>query len=125
MIASERYSLRIDRMRIHACHGVMPQERIVGNEFELSLRLDLDRSVAEGAANDSLDLTVNYAEVIETIRNEMKRESLLLENVVRRIAVAILSRFDAIEGGCIDLRKLTPPCGVECEGVGVTISFSR
>ena len=72
-------SVYIDKLRIFARHGVLPQERTVGNTFEVSVRLDFN--ALRAMISDSIDDTVNYAEAVEIIRGEMSMPSQLLENV--------------------------------------------
>lgn len=113
----------IDRLVLRAFHGVMEQERIVGNEFEVSLNLGLSALCDEGAADDLLDKTVNYASVIRVVKQQMAIPSKLIENVAWRIARAILDEFPMVEGGEVKVTKVTPPCGVKVEGVSVVYRF--
>ena len=59
----------IERMQIRAHHGVLEQEKRVGNLFEVSVRLFYDFS--EAAATDSVENTVNYAEAVDIVRGIM------------------------------------------------------
>lgn len=72
---------------------------------------------------DSLQDTVNYAEVYELIRREMSVPSALLENVVARIAKAILRNFRLVTCADVSVTKYCPPIDGYC-GKGVTVSFS-
>lgn len=98
---------------------------MVGNDFRVDIELECEPSVDEAAAADSLDGTVNYAEVIAAVRREMATPSALLENVAWRISRAIGSEFPLVRGGSVEVTKLMPPCGVATEGVSATISWSR
>lgn len=114
-------SVHIDGLRVFARHGVLPQERTVGNTFEVSVRLDFDARDAMVA--DSLADTVNYAEAVEIIRQEMSRPSRLLENAVYRIHQALIEHFPTITGGHISLYKLQPPIPAEMRRVGFSIDW--
>lgn len=62
-------TIEINGLEIHAGHGVLPQERMVGNTFRVDLCLDLDLSKAMDS--DNVDDTVNYARVIGIVKQEM------------------------------------------------------
>ncbi len=114
-------TVEINGLRLYAYHGVMEQEKRVGNEFEINMSL---RCVSDDAGrNDDLSTTVNYAEVIDTIREVMATPSLLLENVAWRLREEITRRFPLVSGGSVNVRKLTPPCGVQLHHVGVTLEW--
>ena len=114
-------TIEIKRLRLFANHGVGAQERIVGNLFEVSIALKYPADAA--GISDSVNDTLNYAEVIDVVKHEMAIPSNLLEHVASRIRSAILAKWPAIEGGMIRVAKLTPPCGVELEEVAATIEW--
>ena len=47
--------ITVDRLRLFARHGVMEQERRVGNEFEVTLRITYPSVITR----DSIDATLN------------------------------------------------------------------
>ena len=47
----------------HAHHGVLPEERTLGQKFEVDLALSVDLRAA--GASDALQDTISYAEVYE------------------------------------------------------------
>lgn len=112
--------ITINSLRLQAHHGVLDQERRVGNTFEISLRINVP-SADLAAAADDLGLTVNYAEIVSIIKDEMRIPSRLIENVAFRIARAIRCRFGAmIESGEITVAKLAPPIPAQMEKVSYT-----
>lgn len=109
-------------MRCYARHGVMPQERLVGNEFEVSVRIVYP--AAEAVENDRLEATVNYAEVCSIVKDVMAVPSALLENVCGRLKTALQERFPLIESGSVRVAKLSPPVpNVRLESVSVELSW--
>lgn len=114
--------ISIEGLRIRANHGVFSQETLVGNVFEVSLRLSYPPA-NEAMADDDLGHSLNYAEVIEIVKREMAMPSKLLEHVVGRIRAAILEAYPAIDGGEITVRKLTPPVSAQLDSVGFTYSW--
>lgn len=112
--------ITVDRLRLFARHGVMEQERRIGNEFEVTLRITYPSDVTR----DSIDATLNYAKAVDVVREVMSEPSQLLEHVAWRISEALRSRFPAIEAIETTIVKLRPPIeGAELAGVGVTYSW--
>lgn len=116
-----RTTITLDRMKFHARHGVLEQERRVGNTFEVSLRLDYP--FADAMASDRLDATLNYAEVYEVVKREMAEPSQLLEHVAGRIRTALLREFPLISGGFIRIEKCRPPIPGITGSAGVEVSW--
>lgn len=94
-------------MQFHAFHGVMEQERTVGNRFSVTVKLRYPFSRAMDS--DELDGTLNYAEVYDVVKGEMAVPSKLLEHVAGRIRKALLLRFPEIGGGYVKIVKKAPP----------------
>lgn len=108
---------------MRAYHGVLEQERVVGNDYIVSLRVDYP--IAKACMTDDVSDTMNYAEAAEVIRREMLQQSNLLENVAYRIAHAILTTFPLALKATVDLRKVAPPMSIDSEGAGVVVELSR
>ena len=105
-------TIHIDTLRLFAHHGVSEQERRTGNHFTVSAELRYDAT--EACRSDEICSAVNYGEVIDTIRSEMRIPSQLLEHVAARICPAIKS-------GSVTVTKVCPPCGADLAGVSVTL----
>ena len=95
-----------------AYHGVLPEERQMGNTFVVDLVLDAD--ISQAACTDNLADTVNYAEAYEVVKREMAAPSLLLEHVCGRIATALLDSFPPLSRVNVCVTKKNPPI----EGAG-------
>ena len=111
----------IDEVRFHAFHGVMPQERAVGADFTVSLRVEYDFTKA--AVSDDLADTISYADLFHVMKREMLIPSQLLEHVAARIVKAIASKWPQVQWLDIRLRKDNPPMGADCKGAGVELHF--
>ena len=106
-------------VRFHAFHGVMPQERKVGADFTVSLRVGVDLSLP--VESDAVEDTLNYATLYEVVRQEMAIPSQLLEHVAGRIGKAVFRHFPQVETVDVVLTKLSPPMGADCEGASVEL----
>lgn len=115
------FTIEINNMRIHARHGVMEQERRVGNLFEVTVHLTYPVDGEE--VSDSLDGTINYAEVTDIIRREMAIPSQLLEHVAFRLRTALASQFPQTTSGTVRVAKLTPPLGARLTSAAATLRW--
>lgn len=116
-------SIHIRNIRLYAYHGVMPMEQTVGGEFSVSV--EVWTSLEKAAKSDQVEHTVNYAELYQIIVREMKQPSKLIENAAWRIGQAILGEFADISAVEVQLTKLNPPMGAQCDGAGVTIRIEK
>ena len=117
----ERSYIVLKEMRFYAYHGVLPQERRVGGEYSVTLRVETDLS--EAMESDQLEATVNYAELYELVKREMLVPSKLLEHVAGRIAKAVMDNCPQVKGLELKVMKLNPPMGADCQGAGVELKI--
>lgn len=114
-------TIEINGLRLFARHGVAAQERVVGNEFEITLHVT---APVEGALlNDNLAATLNYAEITDLIKNCMAVPAALLEHVAYDIRRAVLDRYPEITAGMVRVAKLTPPIPADMDSVAVVIRW--
>jgi dihydroneopterin aldolase len=109
----------LSSLRFHAYHGVMPQERLTGNDYEVSLKIGYD--VSNAAISDEVDDTLNYAGVYDIVAQEMQVPSKLLERVAWRIGDRLFRRYAFIFTVDLRLTKLNPPMGADSLGAGVEL----
>lgn len=115
--------IRMEGMKFHAFHGVLPQENLVGSNFYINLKLKTDFSQA--AETDELKGTVSYAEIHAVVKEEMQITSKLLEHVCGRIAKRIFHDFPSIDSINISLFKENPPMGACAQHIGVEAHYAR
>lgn len=109
----------IDRLRLYAFHGVMPQERRVGGWFVVTLRVHYD--ISQAFASDDVAHTVNYAQLCQIVESEMSKPSNLLEHVAGRVADAVFGQFPEVSELELSITKENPPMGANCDGAGVEV----
>ena len=114
-------TILLENMKFHAFHGVLPEERIVGNTYSVTVKFSFDFSKA--AKEDNLDETINYAEVYELVKNEMRQPSKLIEHAAQRILDRILLRLPEIKSLEVQLSKHNPPVSGEVEKATVVIFY--
>ena len=101
--------LCLNKMVFYARHGVFPQERIVGQVYEIDLKLWLD--LGPVGQSDRIEEGLSYADVYETVKNEMQKPSNTIEHVAERICLKIKSEYHTVKKVRICLRKENPPLG--------------
>jgi dihydroneopterin aldolase len=113
--------IAVNRLVLQGFHGVMEQERINGNTFEISV--ELFYPIEKAMMSDDVEDTLNYAQVVDIIKQVNAVPSKLLENFIYRLRCSLLAQFPAITGGSITIAKLTPPISAEMASVSVTYNW--
>lgn len=110
----------IEDMRVEAHVGIFPRERAAPQTLELSLTFGVPDAAA---ANDDIDDTIRYDEVINRIRQELgERHFNLLETLGEYVISLMLDEFGA-PWVKISIAKMGIAKGVK--RVGVQIERSR
>lgn len=111
----------IDNLRLHAYHGVLPQERVVGNDYVVNIKVGYP--IERACDTDSVEDTLNYAEVAEVVADVMRTPSSLLEHVAGRVVEALKTRFPLVESVNISIRKMAPPISHDMDSAGVELEW--
>jgi|AGTN01.2.fsa_nt_gi dihydroneopterin aldolase len=114
-----RTKINLDKMHFYANHGVLPQETVIGNEFEVSLTLEVD--VFAACASDDVRDTINYADVFDLVKAEMQIPSKLLEHVAGRILEKLKEHYPQIAAIEVRVAKMHPPVNGEMEKAEISI----
>lgn len=117
-------TIHIHRLALQGRHGVLPQERVVGAMFYVSLDIDSEVS-SEALLHDRLSGTISYADIIERVRQEMSVPSALLEHLAHRVGQRLLADFPTIHSLTVRIDKENPPCGVCADSIGVSLRMAR
>lgn len=118
---ADRIQLR--GLRALGTHGVLPEEGVRAQPFEVDLDLDVDLRAA--GRSDDLGDTVDYGQLAALVAGIVTGERhALLERLAERIAEAALAdeRVTSVE---VTVRKLRPPVAVDMATAGVHIVRSR
>lgn len=111
--------IELKQMTFFAYHGVMEQERKVGNTFTIDLTIGMDLSRA--IASDKLDDTISYADVYQAVKEEMAIPSNLIEHAAGRILQRLKADFPVIQQLRIRLAKRNPPMGGDIVSAAVVL----
>lgn len=97
----------------------MPQERMVGADFLVTLKVGYP--LAKAMVSDDVADTLDYASLYALVEREMREPSKLLERVAGRIVEAVAKSFPQVTTIDLMLTKLNPPIGADCQGAAVEI----
>lgn len=111
--------IELNKMSFYAYHGVLPEETITGNKFEVNIKLEYN--FVESFETDDVRDTLSYADVYEVVNHEMNTPSKLLEHVAGRIFKKLKETFDGIKILELRVSKLNPPVGGEVEKADIII----
>jgi len=100
-------------------HGVLPEEQVRPQPFEVNIELLVDTAAA--GQSDELGDTVDYAAVCEAVSRVVASEQFrLLERLAARIA-EVCRADPRVEGVVVEVRKLHPPVRAMLDHVAVRI----
>ncbi|GAB4381173.1 MAG: dihydroneopterin aldolase [Salibacteraceae bacterium] len=113
--------LCINGLRFRAFHGCHPLETERGGEFEvdIKLRADLSRS----AESDKLADTIDYVEVMTTVKKVMETRKNLIESLAYSLARALKNRFPEVSSVEITLTKHDVPVSFRLDSVSTRVTL--
>lgn len=104
-------------------HGVLPEERLNGQNFIVDLELEIDSRPA--SLSDDLAQTVNYAEISDEVVALIQGPAVnLIETLAARIAEKIL-HHDAVQRVSVQVNKPNAPINQIFSNVSITITRTR
>ena len=116
--------IEIQDLVVFANHGVLKEEKAMGQKFVISLSLFADMQKAAGT--DDINEAVNYAEVCEFVTEFTKKNRCkLIEAAAENIATALLLCYPLLSRVDVKLKKPWAPVGLPLGSIGVSISRSR
>ena len=106
-------------LRALGVHGVLPEEKVRAQPFEVNLELSVD--LAPAGQSDDLNDTVSYADIIESVERVITHERFeLIERLAQRIAEVCRSD-ERVTAVVVEVRKLRPPVPSVVRHVAVRI----
>jgi 7,8-dihydroneopterin aldolase/epimerase/oxygenase len=116
---AESVTIEIAGLSLYTHHGVSEAEREVGQRLVLDLRLDVGET--DATVTDSIEDTVDYAEVCQLVALvAQQRSHRTLERLCSTIADRLLSDYD-LEGVWVKASKPEPPIALSVEEVSVEV----
>ena len=112
----------IKGIQVYAHHGVLKEERTIGQKFVIDVDMFVDLRLAGNT--DDLNNTVNYAEVCDlVIRTATQKKFKLIEALAEAVASEIINRFK-VKKTKVCVKKPHAPINALLETLGVEIERS-
>jgi dihydroneopterin aldolase len=116
---AESVTVEITGLSLYTNHGVTEAEREVGQRLVLDLRLDLGET--DATVTDSIEDTVDYAEVCQLVALiAQQRSHKTLERLCSTIADRLLADYE-LEGVWVKAAKPEPPIALSVDEVSVEV----
>ncbi len=116
---AESVTIEIAGLSLYTHHGVTEAEREVGQRLVLDLRLDVGET--DATVTDSLEDTVDYAEVCQLVALiAQQRSHNTLERLCSTIADRLLADYE-LEAVWVKAAKPEPPIALPVEEVSVEV----
>ena len=116
-------SISLNNIRVHANHGCLREEGLIGSDYRVDMVVRADLS--KPSLSDKLSETVDYVHLNNIVKEEMAIRSKLLEHVAQRISTRILTELEMVDKVEISVSKINPPIGGDVESVSVKIENTR
>ncbi len=117
--AAEAVTIEISGLSLYTHHGVSAAEREVGQRLVLDLRLDVGQT--DATVTDSIEDTVDYAEVCQLVALvAQQRSHKTLERLCSSIADRLLADYE-LEGVWVKATKPEPPIPLSVDEVSVEV----
>jgi dihydroneopterin aldolase len=107
-------TIELKEVKFFGYHGVYLEEKKTGGEFEINLSV----SFSPSKKIQSVAETINYENLFELLKEEMKQPRELLETLTMEICERLQGKFPSINNITIEIVKLNPPI----EGFTGTVS---
>ncbi|OFX78441.1 MAG: dihydroneopterin aldolase [Bacteroidetes bacterium GWE2_29_8] len=102
--------IEIEDIEVFAYHGCTESEKIIGGNFIVDISYKYNSAKAE--ENDDITLAVNYQDITNIAREEMRQTSNLIEHVCKRIFDKIKLKYNKnISYLKVTISKKNPPVG--------------
>jgi len=115
--------ITLSGLRVHGRHGVFDHEREAGQDFIVDVALDVP--IAEAAATDDLERTVDYGALADTLADIVSGEPCnLIETLAERLAAACLED-ERVRRATVTVHKPQAPIAHQFADVSVTVERAR
>jgi len=105
-------------------HGLLEHERANGQDFYVDVVLNCDLLAV--SKSDSIDETVNYAEITDLVVSEITTNPVsLIEKLAGRIAERILHSYSRVHSVSVTVHKPQAPVSASVKDIAVQITRTR
>ena len=107
-------------MEFYGFHGLLPEEKKIGQRFNVDLELFLNLQVA--GETDDMNDSIHYGHVYELVKEIVEGQSVnLIETVAETIATQLFFKFTLLSACTVKVIKPDPPIPGHYKSVAVEI----
>lgn len=118
------FEIFVKNLVLYGYHGVNPEEKKEGQDFLFNVQAKVKKDSFKG--EDNIENTVNYSQIIDTIKNVNKNNKFdLLETFAEKISGEIFKISSLIKEVKVKIEKIKPPINENLESVGVSYKLKR
>lgn len=114
-------SIEVTGIRAYGYTGYLPEERVLGQWFEVDLILWLDLTLA--GTSDNIETTLDYRQAIYIVKKQIATAKFALIEKLAATIVSELLQIDKVQKVQLKLSKLAAP--IPDFGGKITISLTR
>ncbi|MEA3423493.1 MAG: dihydroneopterin aldolase [Bacillota bacterium] len=116
--------ISMNDMIFYAYHGVLEEEKRLGQKFIISIELIVELKAA-GISDDVMD-TVSYADVYEDVKKIVHGDKYnLIEKLAEEISKVVLMKYSLVNGIKVEVLKPEAPVDGTYHSFGVEICRNR
>jgi 7,8-dihydroneopterin aldolase/epimerase/oxygenase len=113
--------IQLTGIRCYGYTGYLEEERVLGQWFEVDLRIGLD--LATAGASDRIEDTLDYRSVIAAVKEIIATSKFaLIEKLAEKLITAVLAFDQVIQ---VDLKLHKPAAPIPDFGGKITLELSR
>ncbi|MBK6935358.1 MAG: dihydroneopterin aldolase [Bacteroidales bacterium] len=113
----------LKNLKFHAYIGCFYEEKLIGQLFDLNLRIELD--LTKPMITDNINDTINYQNVYKIISELMKLKYNLIEHAAYHILDKLWQIYPNIQKIELEINKLNPPINGEIGSAAFFISIEK
>ena len=114
----------IQDLTVYAKHGVSAEENVLGQQFLVSVTMDIDLS--DAGQTDNLSKSVDYGEACHFITDFMQQHTYrLIEAAAEHLAEELLMRYEQIKKLRVRVKKPWAPIGLPVKTVSVAVERTK
>jgi 7,8-dihydroneopterin aldolase/epimerase/oxygenase len=103
---NDTMTIMLSGVILRGAHGLYAEEKLLGNEFRLDIKLTYD--IGEDIIQ-SIDHTIDYVKVYELVKREFSIPEALLETLAMKMGAVLKQSFPQLTALEISIQKLHPP----------------
>ncbi len=116
-------AIDIHNLKVTACHGVLPEEKINRQPFYFDVSMQYD--FAKSAKEDNLSLTLNYDKIMHEVSDFCKDNTFdLIETLCHRTAIMLMRNYP-IKSVSVTVKKPQAPVSLPFDNVSVSTTLTR